>query len=393
MGKSTPKAPTPPDPTVVANAQSAANLATAAGQRDLNMINTTGPTGSVKYDVDPHAPGGYSQNTTLSGPEQLSYDLTKSAQNSALGVANDQIGRVGDALATPFNYDGLPALQGSVTPGKAQTSFGQSPSIQQSFAGGGDIQKHMGPTDFTQDRRDVTQSVLDQYTSRLNPQWSDRERALETKLANQGVGANSAAYGNSRDQFSRDRNDAYNQANYTAVQAGANEQNTLFNQALQQGNFANNAQAQQFGQNEAQANFYNQAQNQQFGQDLTRGQFHNAGTAQNLNQDIAAGQFQNTARQQGGQERAFTQDHALNQFNSLMSSGQVGSPQGIQYTPSSVAPTDVLGAYALNTQQQNANYQAAMQSQQSGLGGLFSLGASLLGGPMAGAAAGALFKK
>jgi hypothetical protein len=67
-----------------------------------------------------------------------------------------------------------------------------------------------------------------------------------------------------------------------------------------------------------------------------------------------------------------------------MSSGQVGMPQGINYTPSQVNPTDVLGAYALNTQAQQAAYNAQMQNQSSNMGGLFRLGASLLTAPMTG---------
>jgi len=53
-------------------------------------------------------------------------------------------------------------------------------------------------------------------------------------------------------------------------------------------------------------------------------------------------------------------------------------PQGVTYAPSSVAPTDVTGAYALQAQveQQNANRQAAAGGGL--LGGLFSLGSSAI---------------
>ena len=50
------------------------------------------------------------------------------------------------------------------------------------------------------------------------------------------------------------------------------------------------------------------------------------------------------------------------------------SPTGTGFSQTNVAPTDVTGAYALNAQQQQQNYQAALQQQQSTLGGLMSLG-------------------
>ena len=60
-----------------------------------------------------------------------------------------------------------------------------------------------------------------------------------------------------------------------------------------------------------------------------------------------------------------------------MSSGQVQAPSS---TPSqtSVAPTDVTGAYALQAQQQNAQYQAQLANYQSGLQGLYSLGSAAM---------------
>ena len=61
-----------------------------------------------------------------------------------------------------------------------------------------------------------------------------------------------------------------------------------------------------------------------------------------------------------------------------MGSTQVQSPTGIAYTPSSVAPTDVTGAYALSQQAQQAQYQAKLQNQQANMGGLFSLGSAAL---------------
>lgn len=631
MGKSTPRAPAPPDPVAISQAQSQSNIATAQEQQRLNMVGSQGPTGSVLWQTDATQPGGYTQVTQLSPEQQQLYNQSMGAQNAALGLATQQIGRVGDALGQGFSYENLPGLVGSVTPQNATASqinagqvvspYGQggfnvadylsgSPNfaqlaaqympglqgggggglptggslslpaaqqgvssvgpfgpiqssvalqsgfdpgqavqgqigpqgpIQQSVAGGGPIQSQLGsygqvqgqvgPTDFTADRNAVTDAVFQQMMSRLNPQWDQREAQMRARLAAQGFSsANSQGYQNSYDTYSRARNDAEAVAMLQAIQQGAAEQNQLFGQSLAQGQFANTAQnqayqqalgsgqfanaaqgqqfaqglaqgefantaqnqgylqslgagqfandaaAQQYAQNQGLAAFgnnaalasgefanqaqnqgaqqqlsqgqlanqaaqiansynlgvgglqvqnqgqqqqaalqqqqlaqqaaqylgslaYNQwqqtgamgmdanaqanaAQNQLFGQGLARQQLLNSTAAQNFNQNLAAAQFQNQARTQGAQELAYEQNLPLQQFATLMGSGQVTMPEGIGYSPSSIAPTDVLGAYALNNQAQQANYQAQMRAQSGLMGGLFGLGSALLTAPM-----------
>ena len=53
-------------------------------------------------------------------------------------------------------------------------------------------------------------------------------------------------------------------------------------------------------------------------------------------------------------------------------------PGGVQYSPVNVQPTDVLGAYALNQQQRQANYQSQMGMFNGLMGGLFGLGSSAI---------------
>lgn len=320
--KDGPTPPTPPDPTTVANAQSQANIDSAQAQQKLNMVNTSSPYGTVNYTSDQNSPSGYAQSTTLSPSQQGLYDLGTKAQTGALQVANDQIGRVGQALSTGLN----PSDYGSLT----------------SNVQGGPIQTSVGPTDFTADRQAVSDAVYKQATSRLDPQYQVQQQQLNDSLANQGIGINSAAYGNAQDIQNRAKTDAYNQANYSAIQEGANEQNTLFGQALAQGQFANSAQNQGFNQG-----YQNAALN-------------------------------NTAQQQKFQQAAYAQSLPIQEFSQLLGTGQVQNPQGISYSPSQVGQTDVTGAYALNTQAQNAQYQAQLQNQASNLQGLFKLGGAAL---------------
>lgn len=393
MGKkSTPQAPTPIDPVATSNAQSAANIATAQEQQKLNMVNQSTPYGSVNYVQDANAPGGYRQEVSLSADQQAMFNQMTNAQKLALGLTQDQIGRVETALKSQtgapnmqltLDYQGNPITPGAivngVTPtnlngtigaaGQQQTGFQGSGPLQTSIntgtqyqtginsagpigtsLGGADpltksvdpstssitssigqqgplatsyntpgglqtgvntgnplqqtygnttVQGSVGPTDFTADRNAITDNVWTQALSRLDPMYGKRQNDLNVMLANRGIGMNSAAFGNAQDMEGRARNDAYNQALYSAVQQGAAEQNTLFGQKLQQGQFANQAAGQQYAQNQGLAQFQNQAQMDEFNRNLAAGSFANQAQQQGYTQNQQAAQFQNQAQQQG----------------------------------------------------------------------------------------------
>lgn len=352
--------PPAPDPVQVANAQSASNIATAEAQQRLNMVGTQGPTGSVRWQADPSQPGGYTQVSNLSQPEQQTYDLSKTAQNSALGVANQQIGRVGDALNTPLSTAGLPDYA------LGQGSVAQSRPLQYSFDPGQAVQGSVGG-DLEAARQAAVNSTYSQATSRLDPQWQQREDQARAQLANQGLSENSTAFQTAMGNLGRERTDAYNQANYSAIGAGENAANALFGRQLSQGQFANDAASQMYGQNQGLAQFANTAVGQQFGQDATNAQLANQ-----------QAQIQNQARNQALQERAYIQNQPINQFSALLSSGQVGMPEGIQYTPSQIAGTDVIGANALKAQYDQANANRSSQQSSGLMGGLFSLGSAAI---------------
>lgn len=422
MGKGV-QSPTPPDPTVVSAAQTASNKETALYQQQLNMVGTTGPTGSVNYVADTTQPGGYRQVTSLSPAEQATYDRTKQAQNGALDTANTQLGRVNAALATPLNTDGLPALSGSITPQgtrqfgfdvptlqtgyASQNTFNNGQPLQYGFNQGQQVQGQVGPQDLSAASKQAQDAAYSQATSRLDPQFTQSEEQLRNQLANQGLSQNSDAYRTALDSFSRGKNDAYSTAQNQSVTQGNAAAQQLFDQSLNQGQFANQAAGQQYTQNQGQAAFNNQTAGQDFSQNQQAAQFYNdtnanqaafgnnaAATQAGLaaqsaqvnnsavdsqrNTQIQLAQLQNTARNQGLQERAYIQNQPINQFTGLLGLGQVGQPQGISYTPSQVAPTDVTGAYALQSQAQQANANRAQQASSGMMGGLFSLGSAAM---------------
>lgn len=287
MGKSMPAPPTPVDPTALAAAQASANQGTAQLQSRLNNANSYTPYGSVTQTQNPDTQQ-WTSTTTLSPQEQGLFDQSMQAQGSALGVANQQIGRVGQALG-----------QG-LTPGNIQGQI-NAPDSQQAV-------------------NDATHAAFNSSMNLLQPQMQQNAEHQQAQLVAQGLNPNDAAYQNSQTLFDNSQNELKSQAANAAVQTGQQEQNTLFGQAAQRGNFANQAAGQLFNQ------------------------------------------------------QAAAQSQPINEFAALMGQGQVQSPQGTGFNATGVAPTDVTGAYALSQQQQNANYQSALQQQQSSLSGLMSLG-------------------
>lgn len=365
MGKSTPAAPAAPDPTVVANAQSQANIDSATAQQKLNMIGTNGPTGSTSYTADPSQPGGYTQNTTLSPSQQAIYDQSTQAQSGALGIANTQLGRVSTALGQGLDPSGV---QTSLAPTQGLQS---NVSVQNTYNPGQQVQGQVGAGDFNASEQAAANAVYGQETSRLDPQWALAQTQQNDALANQGLGANSTAYQNQQAILGRNKNDAYASAQNDAVQAGQAVQAQGYGQQLSSGQFANAAAGQENAQNLSAADLYNAA-------NLAQASFVNAAQQQQNQQNLQAAQFDNTANAQQFSQNAQAQEQPINEFNSLLSSGQVQAPAGVTYTPSQVGQTDVTGAYALNSQAQQANYQAQLKAQQSGLGGLFSLGSAAI---------------
>ena len=82
MGK--PKAPKPPDPRVVANAQADANIKTAQTQTDLNRFDQKNDFGSVLWTQDPNNPNKYTSTASYNPTIQA---LLAAQQGIALAIA------------------------------------------------------------------------------------------------------------------------------------------------------------------------------------------------------------------------------------------------------------------------------------------------------------------
>lgn len=283
MGK--PDPPTPPDPTVVAGAQTASNVDTATANARLAAVNSKSPYGTVSYDTvgtqkigDQNVPQ-YQQTTTLSPEQQRLFDTTTGLEQGALGTAGTALGNVNSALSKPIDLSSLPQIPGA--------------------------------TDISQNAKD-TQAA---YMSRFNEDYPKQQEDTISRLNAEGITRGSAQYDNAMTQMDRQQTDAKNQA----ILAG------------------------------------NQEQSREFG---------------------LAGQ----ARQQSLAEQQTVANTPIQQFATLLGlGGNAQTPTAAPNFGVNVAPTDITGAYALNAQGQQNNYNQKMGAYTDLLGGLLG-GASKIGG-------------
>lgn len=293
MGKKSSSQPDYPDPSQTAQQQAVLNESTARVQASLNRINQYTPYGQSVYTdlgsewarANPNASAGqnpykdqWRQDIILSPDSEAAAraEMLNSRLSQELGT--EQIGRIRSAISDPLSYEGLPQLQGS----------------------GG----------YEGSRKAVEDALYSRATSRLDPQWEQQQRQLETSLASKGITMGSDAYSRAMDAFNRGRNDAYTGARQDAISGGGAEQSRLF------------------------------------GLDLG-------------------------ARQQGIQERLTSRNQPINELAALLSSGQVSMPQFAPAGQAGVAPVDYS---SLVNAKYGAQANAAQQNQQNWMNGLFGLG-------------------
>lgn len=176
MGKPSGQSAQAPDPSYVSGQQQVANLNTAISQARLNNVNQITPQGTLtynetggKYDYAGNWVPQFTAETKLSPEQQKLYDTQTRVTQGAYDLADQYTGRIADATAQPFNYEGLP----------------NAPTYNE----------------------DYRRQQLDTIMQRAQPQL-DRDRAqLEQRLADQGVTMQDPAYRTAMDQYGRTLND------------------------------------------------------------------------------------------------------------------------------------------------------------------------------------------
>lgn len=387
MGKPTP--PAPPDPVLTAQAQTGTNVATAEANAQLNRVNSYSPYGSIVYSqrggggpqngggsgggtypMGPYAGGGGSSGG--GGGAMGGFDLGTSLLNpggagaQAFGLPDPLSGITnsitGKGNSTPIQdirraqglgrtitdaqwaQAGLPpgggayggGAYGGGAGGSSIPQYDQvttlSPAEQQLFdkqhaasssaldaantAIGnvqGTLSKPFSLDGVTKlpgidDFSADRQRVEDAYMARFNSDFPKQEEDAISRMNAEGLQRGSAAYDTGMDTLNRSRVDAKNQA----IKAGGVEQSRLFGLAGQ-------------------------------------------------------------AHQQGVSDAALLRNQPINEFAALM--GQGGNIQGPTGAPNfgiNIAPTDVLGAYGMQQQGLQNNYNQQVSSQNATTGAIGS---------------------
>lgn len=361
MGKSV-KYPTPPDPNETAAAQGALNKETAVAQARLNMVDQSGPFGTLRYEEIPGSgtserkfdQSGYdaalkryqTSGTSTQGLAQNSYDYQNlpDGERQAQDALRQQ-SAVPQGIPQPnrdsFYFDeqsGVPRYRaitelspdqqglqdrstqiqtqlldvGNEQIGRVGSALGQPLS----FDGLPDVA--YGVPDYAQDRQRVEQALME----RMNPYLERREEQQRSRLANQGFSdRGSQGYQEAMGNVYSAENDA----RLAAIAAANQEQSRLMQQAQ------------------------------------------------------ALNAAQNAARQQGIQERLVSRQTPINEIGALMSGGQVTLPQFVSTPQQGIQAPDLQGATFANYQAQVNQANAQQQQNNQFTKGLFGLGSSALG--------------
>jgi hypothetical protein len=320
------------------------------------------------------AGGGPQAGQLAETPNLSSYGQANAGVNAQGVNYGPQAGQYGQAGGGP--QAGMYGLAGSVNP----NAYGQ--------AGGGPRAGQYGLAQGALNTANIAAMPVNAGTtgqqailSRLAPQIERSQEATRQRLANQGLVPGTQAYQTAMLEENQRGNDLYAQAALQGLNLdiGANAQG--YNQALQSGQFGNQAVAQNFGQGQAAQQMRNAALAQNFGQGTTAQQMQNQAIGQNFGQGVTAQQLGNQAVAQNfGQGLSAQQAQnqaAQQQYNQLMGVAGLQNQTVLQNQQSALAQQQadmarqqqLFGQGVTSTQLGNQaisqNQQAALAQQQA----------------------------
>lgn len=201
MGKSSNSAPSAPNPSTVAGAQTAANQATAAYNASLNHTFQVGPYGSSTWGITGYDPATgapiYGNNVSINPNAQGALNNQQANQNAQTGLAGNLLNNSASMLSQPLNTQGI--------------------------------------------NQNATNAAYQSMMGLIQPQQQQQTEALQSQLAAQGItDPNSQAYQQATGNLARNQAWQNNNLANNAVLTGINAGNTAFNQNLQAQNQAYN---------------------------------------------------------------------------------------------------------------------------------------------------------
>ncbi|GAB3773749.1 hypothetical protein GCM10028796_46710 [Ramlibacter monticola] len=316
MGKKS--APAAPDYTGLAEKQGQQQQDLLSQQTWANRANQYNPYGSQTWQAtqgtDPVTGKPitqWGQTTTLDPRLQQALNSQFGNQATAGQIGTSMMGNLRSTLGSPVSTSGL--NQWGAVPGAITDPYG-----------------------FGGTRQRTEDAFYKSATSRLDPQWQQRQGDLETQLANQGITRNSDAWEREMGNFGRERTDAYDTAMRGAITgAGA----------------------------EARGDYASQL----------------AGEGQAFGQQFQGSQLANTLRGLQLNELFGLRNQGINEYNSLMGGSQVQMPSFGDYTQAGMGQaTDYMGAAQQGYQGALDSYNARGAQRGQTLGTLGQLGGSAM---------------
>jgi hypothetical protein len=365
-----PSAPPPPDYRGAAQETAAGNLDAARAAAAANRVNQVTPYGNLDYRVSGFDPYGNPTWTATTSLSDVGQQLLNNQNAASLGLGSaitSQLGQVQDVMGRGFNpntpaiqYGGQAPTLGQVGQAGQAQGMGNAPTLQTGL----DYQGMEG--------WDKATALLNQ---RLQPQIQQSEERLQAQLANQGIAQGTEAYNRAMALQGQKTNDLLTQAQL----AGQNVQQNMFGQALQGGQFANQAM---LGQNQAQLGNVaqsNQALQQNYANQLAAQQQNNAAMQQMFaNQQAGAG-LSNQAQQQAYNQALTQYNMPLNTLSALRTGAQVQNPSFINAPQqATTSGADILGATGMDYNAQMGGFNAQAAERNNMMQGLFSLGGAAL---------------
>lgn len=357
-----PATPATPDYSGAAQATAQSNKEAMTAQTWANRPTINTPWGQQSWQAsagtDPatgQAVTNWTQNTSLTPDAQKALNSQMAMQNGRSDIALNLMPNAGAAISNPIDYSKVSQWgQGYQGPGvntNYQTSaINNAAKVQTGGIGGSGMYQP------------VANSMYAQATSRLDPRFQQGQSDLDAQLAAQGISRNSSAYNRAQNNFSMQKNDAYNQAMNSATQGGIAASSSLQGMDIAQMNAQNSALQTQQNLSQQAGNFYNQG--------VTSG---NQAQNQAYTQAIGQSNYQNTLRQAQVGEQVQNQNNMLNNMNALMSGQQVSMPNMPSFnTAGNAGGTNYFGAAqaqaGFNQDQANAQNAYANNNQQGAMG-------------------------
>ena len=324
--KDSPDAPAAPDPYRTAAAQAQANREALLTSAEINRFQELTPFGSVQW----LGPGGVPAGE-LTAPTAQPYQPVPTSPLG--GKFADRIAQRQAALPAPTEDPRAgqwtrvvsldPAEQAQLEQQRqlaaalGGTALTRAEQLTAEPFGLEGISPLPGVGDFGGERQRVEEALYGRMTSRLDPRFEQEQRALETRLANQGIPVGSEAWQQAMENFGMRREDAYQAALADAIAAGGQEQSRLFGLGMM-------------------------------------------------------------GRQQGISERLMERQQPMTELAQILGGippiqqGQFAQPAQYQ-----AAPADVQGAIGMGYQGALNQYNQQMAQQQAMMSGLFGLGGTL----------------